>query len=277
MEAAMARIENVTGTAFVVAQLRAEENAAPAPLYHDGVVGLFLSEESKQVARRVTAGFPPARDLIRIRTRYFYDLLDRHLQSQCRQVVVLGAGLDTRAVRKGSPGVTYFEIDDAFTLKMKQACYDHHGFKVDVKFIPGNYVTDGLIDLLAQNDFDFELPTYVIWEGNTMYLPLECLKQTLAGLRNAVGRFQLSFDYMAEEVVAMTTGDPGISSFVEGFANMGAPWVSGICDVHTLAGEMGLTVIENFTMSELHRAYGLSRPIASPIYHLYSVCTLGRM
>jgi O-methyltransferase involved in polyketide biosynthesis len=23
------------------------------------------------------------------------------------------------------------------------------------------------------NGFDFDLPTYVIWEGNTMYLPLE--------------------------------------------------------------------------------------------------------
>ena len=183
-------------------------------------------------------------------------------------------GLDTRAVRKCSPGVTYFEIDDAFTLKIKEACYDHHGFKVDVKFIPGNYVTDGLIDLLAQNGFDFDLPTYVIWEGNTMYLPLECLKQTLAGLRNAVGRFQLSFDYMAEEVVAMTTGDPGIASFVEGFANMGAPWVSGIDDVHALAGEMDLAVLEHDV-----RASGLRVEPSDDVADLplYSVCTLGRM
>jgi len=38
METLMARIENVSGTAFVVAEFRAEENAEAAPLYRDSVV-----------------------------------------------------------------------------------------------------------------------------------------------------------------------------------------------------------------------------------------------
>ena len=48
----MARIENVSGTAFVVAEYRAEENAETAPLYRDSVVGLFLTEETKRAAER---------------------------------------------------------------------------------------------------------------------------------------------------------------------------------------------------------------------------------
>ena len=70
-------------------------------------------------------------------------------------------------------GVRYFEIDDAATLRLKQACYEQRGIDVDVKFIPGNYVTDGLIELLTRNGFDVDVPTYLIWEGNVMYLPLE--------------------------------------------------------------------------------------------------------
>ena len=134
-------------------------------------------------------------------------MLEKHLVSHFRQVVILGAGLDTRAVRKQAAGVTYFEIDDAATLKLKQTCYEEQGIDVNVKFIPGNYVTDGLIELLKQNDFDFDLPTYFVWEGNTMYLPLDSVKHTLSELRRYVKRFGLSFDYMAEAVISKTTGD----------------------------------------------------------------------
>jgi O-methyltransferase involved in polyketide biosynthesis len=172
--------------------------------------------------------------------------------------------------------VTYFEIDDAATLNVKQACYEHHGFDVDVKFIPGNYVMDGMIDLLEQNGFDGDLPSYFIWEGNTMYLPLDGTRQVLTELRNHVKRFRVSFDYMPESVISKTTGDPGITTLVESFANMGAPWLSGIKDVTSLARELGLDVVENFRMAELHQEYGVTRPMASPIFNYYAVCTLGR-
>src|SRR5215471_11779171 len=105
----MTQIKNVSGTAFVVAEFRAEENRAAAPLYQDPIVGLFLSEESRTAARRVEASFPPVKDLVKLRTRYFDDVLERQLLSRYRQVVILGAGLDTRAVRKPAPDVTYFE------------------------------------------------------------------------------------------------------------------------------------------------------------------------
>jgi methyltransferase (TIGR00027 family) len=271
----MSRIKDVSGTAFVVAEFRAEENREVAPLYRDSVVGLFLSEESRYAAGLVAASFPPVKDLVKIRTKYFDDVLEKHILSHFRQVVILGAGLDTRAVRKQAAGVTYFEIDDAATLKLKQACYEQEGIDVNVKFISGNYVADGLIDLLKQNDFDFDLPTYFIWEGNTMYLPLDSVKQILTEIRTYVKRFGLSFDYMAEAVISKTTGDSGITSLVESFATMGAPWLSGIRDIHVLARELRLNLVENFKTSELYQAYWLGRPMTSPIFGFYSVCTLG--
>jgi methyltransferase (TIGR00027 family) len=272
----MATIEHVSGTAFVVAEFRAEENAEPAPLYSDPIVQLFLNDESRLAATRVAEDFPLVKDLVKIRTKYFDDTLDEQLLSKVRQVVILGSGLDTRAVRKAAPGVTYYEIDDAETLNVKRARYDELGFDLDLKLIPGNYVDDGLIDLLDRNGFDFDLPTYGIWEGNTMYLPLDRMKWVLTELGTHVRRLRVSFDYMAEAVISKTTGDPGITKLVESFANMGAPWLSGVSDIGSLAYELGLGLVENFQTADLHRAYRPGRGITSPIFNFYSVCTVGQ-
>ena len=123
-----------------------------------------------------------------------------------------------------------------------------------MKLIPGNYVSDGLIDLLGRNRFDFNLPTYVIWEGNTMYLPLDRMKWVLTELATHVTRFRISFDYMAEAVISKTTGDPAVTKLVESFANMGAPWLSGVSDIGTLAFELRLSLVENFRTADLYRA-----------------------
>jgi Leucine carboxyl methyltransferase len=124
----MAGIESVTGTAFIVAEWRAEENAETRPLYRDPIVPLFLTEETNKAAEHIAAGFPPIKKVVKIRTRYFDDRLDQQLQLGCRQVVILGAGLDTRSIRKQAPGVVYFEIDDGNTLSFKKSRLEGHGF-----------------------------------------------------------------------------------------------------------------------------------------------------
>jgi O-methyltransferase involved in polyketide biosynthesis len=136
----MTAIKNVSGTAFVVAEFRADENRAANPLYGDSIVELFLDDDTLQASRLVAASFPPVKDMVKVRTRYFDDTLEKQIVAGFRQVVILGSGLDTRAVRKPAPGVTYFEIDDAATLKLKQAFYEQHGIDANVKLIPGNYV-----------------------------------------------------------------------------------------------------------------------------------------
>ncbi len=119
----MSAIKDVSGTAFVVAEYRAEENREPTPLYVDPVVELFLSDASREAAARVSSRFPAVKDMVKTRTRYFDDMLDNQIAAGVWQVVILGAGLDTRAVRKSSPGVRYFEIDDPATIELKRRCY----------------------------------------------------------------------------------------------------------------------------------------------------------
>jgi methyltransferase (TIGR00027 family) len=270
----MNEVREVTGTAFVVAEFRARENAEPHPLYRDPIVPIFLDARSGAAADAIDAGFAGAGSNVRLRTRYLDDRLDEQLANGCKQVVILGAGLDTRAQRKRAPGVAYFEIDDARTLIFKQKRLAENNIAADVTFIPGNYVAEGVLALLEKNGFQCGLPTFFIWEGNTMYLTKGPVMQVLAELRESLPGFAISFDFMDEAVVSRTTGDPQVTAFVERFAAMGAPWTYGIDDLPALAKEARLAVADVVKAAELHRNYWPGRPLDSVMYDHYSLCTL---
>ena len=270
----MPEIQNVSGTAFIVAEWRAAENQKLHPLYQDPVVPIFLGPETKAAAERFATAFPPSEKTIRLRTRYFDDRLDEQLEQGCSQVVILGAGLDTRAIRKQKPGTIYFEIDDGAILNFKRAKLEENRILTDVRFIPANYVTDGLIPLLKQNGFDTSRRSHFIWEGNTMYLTEEAIRQTLLDIADNVEKFSLSFDYLTKEVIAKTAGDPAIIRIVESFAAMGAPWTYGFSSLRSFADEAALRIISNIKIGELHRAFWPGEPLDSAIYDHYRLCTL---
>ncbi len=197
-----------------------DANAYAKPFYVDRIVPLFLDERTRRAADGISADFPAVGKIVRIRTRYFDGRLDEQLNLGCRQVVILGAGLDTRAVRKQSLGVAFFEIDDLNTLSFTNARLAESGISARATLIPGDYVADDFLRLLETNGFRFEVPTYFIWEGNTMYLTGASVRRVLAELTKRVRQCNISFDYMAEEVIAHATGDKRTSSFVERFAAM---------------------------------------------------------
>jgi methyltransferase (TIGR00027 family) len=267
-------VTSVTGTAFVVAEYRAEENDAVHPLYRDDIVGLFLSTASRHAAARAAAGFPLVKELVKLRTRYFDDMLERQIAAGCRQVVLLGAGLDTRAVRKATPGVRFFELDDAATMALKRDCLGRHRLARDVAFIDGNYVTDGMLPMLLAHGLDIDVPTFVIWEGNTMYLDAATDRAILSQLRRGLAHVRVSFDYFVPAMITRTTGDPGLTRMADNFSQMNAPWITGFGDIEHLASEVGLRVVEDVTTGTLSRVY---RPLATaPSFGpFYAIATLG--
>lgn len=269
----MTHIHTVEGTAFVVAEFRNEENGEPHPLYHDRFVGLFLDEESKKAAANISRSFPPIRNNVRLRTRYFDDKLDQQLRQGCRQVVILGAGLDTRPQRMAAPGVVFFEIDAPGIQAFKKARLEAGNVDPNTTFIGGDYLTGSIIDRLTCRDFNVALSTFVIWEGNSMYLSDQSVRQVLAALARNVRSCTISFDYLAEAVIEGRTGDPEIADVVQRFAAMGAPWTYGINDPEALGASCGFRVIETATLADLHRAYWPGRELTSPLYDYYAVCT----
>jgi methyltransferase (TIGR00027 family) len=271
----MTGIKDVTGTAFIVAEFRAEENTAPDPLYADPVVSLFLDGRTRAAAAAIAHNFPAAPANLRLRTRYFDDRLDGALARGCRQVVILGSGFDTRAVRKQAPGVVYFEIDHADTLSFKRARLEAAGLADTAVFIPGDYVASGALKLLDANGFRRDLPSFFLWEGNSMYLTRSAVVKVLTELADGVSRFSLAWDYMTEEVIAGTTGDQATTDFVNRFAAMSAPWRFGCNDLDALAREAGLAVVDVVSLAALHRALWPDQPADWVIDRHYFLCELG--
>ncbi len=270
----MTEIQKVAGTAFVVAEFRNDENSEAHPLYHDPFVSLFLNRESKEAADRISQSFPPIRTNVRLRTRYFDDRLRRQIDHGFRQILILGAGLDTRPQRIAAKGVAYFEIDAPETQAFKKARLEENSVDPNTTYIGADYVTDGMLALLRQSGLDFSLPTHVIWEGNTMYLDDGSVHRILTELMSAIERCSASFDYLAEAVIRDETGDPEIAGVVARFAAMGAPWTYGIDDLAELAARCGAQVLDRVTLADLHRTFWPDQPLASPLYGYYSLCTV---
>ncbi|MEM7399348.1 MAG: SAM-dependent methyltransferase [Pseudomonadota bacterium] len=268
----MSEISDLARTALIVAEFRARENAQQAPLYHDPIVPLFLDDDTRREADRIVAVFP-ADHGVRLRTRYFDDHLSAQIREGCRQVVILGSGFDTRAIRKRAPNVRYFEIDDHAVLELKRARLAQAGVETDAVFIASDYIHDSILAPLVSHGFDRSWRTYVIWEGNTMYLNRASVLKVLTEFRSGVGTFAISFDYFSPAVATQTTGNRQLSSLAERFADMGAAFTFGIDDVYALARDAGLNVVDNASIGELFRTYWPH--LSADTWHShYSLCTL---
>ena len=98
-----------------------------------------------------------------------------------------------------------------------------------------------------------------------MHLTAPAVSRVLIDITRHVRHFTVSFDYMAEEVIAKTTGDPAITSVVLGIT---------ASDVRSLADKAAATILENVKVADLHRAYWPNKQLDCPIYVRYSLCTL---
>lgn len=102
-----------------------------------------------------------------------------------RQVVILGAGLDTRAWRLPAlRGVPVFEVDHPATQGYKRAHAGVLGAPLaDLRYVAVDFTRDDLGRRLREAGHDGALPTLWIWEGVTMYLGDAALRSTLAVVR----------------------------------------------------------------------------------------------
>jgi methyltransferase (TIGR00027 family) len=132
----MSALPPVSRTAIGVARVRAAEARRPDPLFDDPYAAAFVAatgagtsatpaEVATEEQRRWRAAIAFH---ISIRTRFFDDYLQAAVDAGIRQVVVLGAGLDTRAFRLSWPSeVDWFELDLPDVLGFKHLVIDVQG------------------------------------------------------------------------------------------------------------------------------------------------------
>lgn len=105
---------------------------------------------------------------------FYLDNLFLAAASSVRQIVILGAGLDTRPYRFAErlKGVRLFEVDHPGTAEWKRQRLHRLGTHTDhVTYATTDFNSDSLEACLLQYDYDPRLATFFLWEGVVMYLP----------------------------------------------------------------------------------------------------------
>lgn len=134
------------------------------------------------------------------RCRYMDDVLQDCLRAGLEQLVLLGAGLDSRAFRfeKLKTGVKVFEVDHPATQSIKKekvkALFGE--LPQHVTYVPIDFNEDSLNNLF---DFGYsqKMKTLFIWEGVSMYLKPAAVDQTLSWISKNSGRgSHLVFDFL---------------------------------------------------------------------------------
>lgn len=253
-------------------------------LFKDEYVELFASQEVahklskdmdlRQMAERFDDINPIICPMHPIRHRYFNKSMKQVTQEAAKQVVILGAGFDTRAVRKHKYNVRYFEVDQPEVLGIKAEIYAEKGVEPNAAYIGINYVEQDLMQALVAQGLDLTLPTHFIWEGNVVYLPMDAIKMVLGRIKqHFTAGATISFDYFDPKLINKETAYPEITEFVETFTRMGAQFKTGIADIYAFAKALELDVVDNYTGGELVAKYGIDdKPDARLQY--YSLCTL---
>ncbi len=120
----------VGATALGAAEMRAEEAVRPDRLFDDPYAAAFVAAAPPLFPEMASISDDPAIAALKaafsagivIRTRFYDDYLSTACSAGCRQVVILAAGLDTRAFRLHWPtDVRLFEVDLPVVLEFKEA------------------------------------------------------------------------------------------------------------------------------------------------------------
>ncbi len=214
--------ESVGATALGVAAARAVETARDDALIRDDFAYLLVSAAGPQWAQMASSDphwladddefralHEMSRDYQAVRTHYFDEYFRAAMRAGIRQVVILAAGLDSRAYRLDWPtGTTVFEIDQPKVLEFKTSTLDAHGAQ------PKAHRVAVAVDLredwpaaLADVGFDPAQPTAWLAEGLLPYLPSDAQDRlfelvsahSAAGSRIAVEAFSMDLSDQAEQ------------------------------------------------------------------------------
>ncbi len=202
-------------------------------------------------------------------------LIDERLSDPLNEVdavVVLGAGLDTRACRIARHSdLPVFEVDQPVNVERKAAVLRRVLGEIppSVHLVPVDFEHDDLMAALDSAGYRKTARTFFIWEGVTQYLTPDAVRATLARLGEAAPGSRLVFTYIRQDFID-GTNRYGAEALYRRFRRRREVWKSGLVPEHlaeTLA-EAGWRLTEQAGPSYYRDTY--VRPtgravVASPI------------
>jgi methyltransferase (TIGR00027 family) len=169
-------------------------------IFSDPLAVRILGQDAETVAREADAR-PSSRAMrlfIAARTRFAEDSLAAAVQQGTRQLVVLGAGLDTYAYRSPfGERLKIFEVDHPATQTWKRERLADVAIPIppSLTFAPIDFERQTLPDGLAAAGFDPAQQTFFTWLGVVPYLTEDAIWSTLTFIASLTNGASVIFDY----------------------------------------------------------------------------------
>ena len=234
-------------------------------IFSDAFADLNILDDQARIRRDEIAAQPslrPMRLFIAARSRFSEDMLSARVLRGVRQIVVLGAGLDTFALRNpyASQGVRVFEVDYPATQSWKRRHLQQAGLAVPatLTFAPVDFERQSLAEGLAAAGFQPDRPAFFQWLGVVPYLSRDAIGVTLdfiAGVPDA----EVVFDYAEPFANYPAERRKNVMAIAAGAAARGEPWLSLFdpAEVSDMLRAKGFGLVEDLGLAELtERFYG---------------------
>ena len=195
-----------------------------------------------------------------LRSRYAEDQLALAWRAGVRQCVVLGAGLDTLALRNPFPGLRIFEVDHPSTQSWKLGLMRAHGLTSGpgVTHVPVDFETQSLAQQLARAGLHSDRPVFFTWLGVTMYLSREAVTRTLEYVaRDCARGSAIVFDYLLTEDLLSAADRAARARLAIAVAQVGEPWVSAFepGSLSMTLSALGFSRIEDLDQASAQQRY----------------------
>ncbi len=194
------------------------------------------------------------------RTAFIDEALTAALRRGTPQILILGAGYDTRALRiPGIENALVYEVDhpDTQAFKRTRLGADIEAIRERVRFVGVDFDRQDLGEQLRSAGFRFDSPSFVIWEGVTQYLPADAVDATLRVLATMKRGSEVVLTYMDRALIDGTRSFPGGRRLLFAVRFVGEPFRFGLDPTET-AGFLrarGFELLEDIGGEKLSARY----------------------
>jgi methyltransferase (TIGR00027 family) len=204
--------------------------------------------------------WPGSRTSLIARTRLIDQYVASAVANGIQQIVLLGAGFDSRAyVISGAERARFFEVDHPNTSRVKKAHISRALGRLPehVKYIAVDFQRDRLPESLQGAGLNPLQRSLFVWEGVSNYLTEDAVRSTLSYVGSLSEGTALAFTYVDRAVLDDPTQFIGGSEVQKAFARLKEPWTFGISP-NRAAGffeECGLELNYDLSAAEYRRQY----------------------
>src|SRR5262245_34506201 len=242
--------DRASWTARAAASCRAYHYAHDSPrVFEDSLAGSLVTPDEREVIKNGGASGERRRGgSILGRARYNEDKLSDAISKGISQYVIIGAGLDTFALRRPDlqGRLRVFELDHPKTQAMKRDRLDQAALALPphLHFCPTDFERDSVASALSRSAYDPGVPTFFSWLGVTYYLTRETIGNTLKSIRSvAAPGSEFVMDYLDSAVFLPENRSPDIRAIFDWVQRVGEPFITGF-DPPTLAEELAVLGFE---------------------------------